>query len=110
VHQVSDLLHKVELCALSGDARQLLKDLIREVFAESGLALPRETGALRAKEAAAYLGIGKTRFHELLKEDPNLDAASIRVGRARVWPKEALDKWLKAKSSPLEVLHKTVAA
>jgi excisionase family DNA binding protein len=107
---LADLLHKAEMCALSGDARDVIKAIVREALAEAGLALPRETGALRAKEAAAYLGIAKTRFYKLIKEDPALGAASVRVGRSRSWPKHVLDDWLRRQSSPAEILYKTVAA
>jgi predicted DNA-binding transcriptional regulator AlpA len=92
----SDLLHRVEICAISDDSRELLKQLVREVLVERGFTQPKETGALRAKEAAAYIGIAKTRFYQLIKEDPLLGAASYNVGRSRAWPKAILDKWLKS--------------
>jgi excisionase family DNA binding protein len=106
---MSDLLHRVELCAISAATRELIKDLIREVRDEQGRAQPKQVGALRAKEAAAYLGIAKTRFYKLIQEDAALGAASYRVGRSRAWPKEALDNWLQAQVRP-RVLYRTVAA
>ena len=54
-------------------------------------------GALRAAEAARYLGLGRSRFYTLLDEHPQLLAASFTVGKARMWSTASLDAWITSK-------------
>ena len=90
----SDLLHQVRLCDLSPDGREQLKQLLREVLLE-GVTQP---ATMRPEQAWAYLGISKSRFYKLIREDAHLKAASFRVGAARLWPREALDAWIKVQA------------
>src|SRR5262245_16552350 len=86
-----ELLTKVDLFRLSGPAREDLWAILREVLAEEGC---RKAGALRATEAAAYIGVSRSRFYELLKEDQSLEAIAVSMGEIRVWPTADLDRWL----------------
>ena len=55
------------------------------------------SGALRAAAAANYIGVGRSRFYGLLKEDPELLGLSFRAGRARMWSVASLDNWMEAR-------------
>ena len=105
-----DLLHRVELCRISPDGRQALDALVQQavsdVLEKLGLVKPqvakttlREVPktALRAEEAAAYIGVGRSTFYTLVKEDLHLLAASFTVGRCRMWLTPALDEWMQAR-------------
>jgi predicted DNA-binding transcriptional regulator AlpA len=101
----SDPLYPVRLHDVSADARALLKELLREVLTEH-LGKPRApAGALRGKEAARYIGLGKTRFYKVIKEDPVLKAASFKIGNARAWPVTALDAWMAAQVAQPKLLE-----
>jgi predicted DNA-binding transcriptional regulator AlpA len=101
-----DLLHRVDVRRISTDIQQQLLDIakqaVREVLAEQRPQKPRApVGALRAKAAAAYIGISRTRFYELLDKDPSLAASAFPVGKkARAWPTAALDRWMQAQGQP----------
>src|SRR5262245_43911993 len=93
-------MSNIQLCQLS-DLRVALSDLVYEAVRtalqeQSTQKARAPTGALRAKAAAAYIGISRTRFYELLDEDPSLKAIAYTVGRARAWPTAALDRWMQA--------------
>src|SRR5262245_24463275 len=51
-------------------------------------------GAFKAPRAAAYIGVSRARFYEVLKVDHELAAAAISNGNSRVWPIAFLDAWL----------------
>ena len=51
-------------------------------------------GAFKAPGAAAYIGVSRARFYQLLKEHPELARAAISNGATRLWPKAFLDTWL----------------
>src|SRR5687768_1790089 len=87
-----DLLHQVRLCDVSADAREQLKVLLREVLAEHPKMTP--VGALRAAEAAAYIGLSRSKFYVMLKEDAALAAMAVPVSDTRVWRPPDLDQWL----------------
>ena len=90
-----ELLYRVELCDISRPACEQIKGLFREVLVEQGLTKSNApVGALRGKEAAAHLRLGKTRFYALLKQDAQLKGLSFRVGRVRLWRVEDLDRWM----------------
>lgn|SRR5262245_9102763 len=55
------------------------------------------TAALKAREAARYLGISRGSFYNLLQVDKELAGASIYIGDARVWSIIFLDAWLAQK-------------
>jgi predicted DNA-binding transcriptional regulator AlpA len=83
------------------DLQKLVEDSVRKVLAEKSGSAP--TGALRAQQAASYIGVGKRKFYYLLHNDPELAQACLRIGAARVWPKAALDAWMErqvAKGQP----------
>jgi hypothetical protein len=95
----NDLLHRVELCALSGPARELFKELLREVLAEQGLGKPSAPpgAALPPDAAAAHIGLRKTAFYAALKSDPTLRACSFVHGkRGRRFIPAKLDAWMAA--------------
>ena len=104
----NELLHRVELCALSERAKRELADLIDErVRAALAEFAPRKRHreGLTASETAAYLGVGKTRFYKMLQEDPTLAALAYRVGkRDRRWRSADLDRWLEAQREKPMVL------
>ena len=90
-----DLLHRVELCRISPAGRRALDDLVQQavsdVLEKLGLVKPQvanttlrevPTTALRAKEAAAYIGVGRSTFYTLVKEDLHLLAPPSRLGDA----------------------------
>jgi predicted DNA-binding transcriptional regulator AlpA len=52
--------------------------------------------ALKAADAARFLGVGRSTFYNLLKADAALMAASFKIGTSRVWAIEVLDDWLRA--------------
>jgi hypothetical protein len=72
---------------------------VREALAEVGRTRQLPAGALKAAGAAAYLGLSRSRFYELLREDPALKELSFTVGRCRLWKISALDSWIHARQS-----------
>jgi predicted DNA-binding transcriptional regulator AlpA len=95
----TELFPKVDLWRISDEARQaliqLVKQSVREALEEQGLRKPPvPAGALRGSDAAAYLGVGRSHFYGLLKEDPQLLGLSFTVGRCRMWPTAGLDEWM----------------
>ena len=93
-----DLLPKVDLFRISGPVLEALSDFVREAVRQE-LATAAPAGALRAAEAADYIGVCRSRFYKLLKEDPQLPGLSFTVGTARMWPREALDRWMQARQA-----------
>jgi len=72
-------------------------DELRKLFEEVKGARPEndvQVGALKAEQAASYLGISRRSFYYLLKDDPDLDQACFIVGVAKRWPKAELDAWM----------------
>jgi excisionase family DNA binding protein len=57
-----------------------------------------QAAALRPDEAADYIGLGRSKFYELLDQDAWLRKASFKIGTARLWRREDLDAWLKRQS------------
>ena len=51
---------------------------------------------MRAAAAAAYIGVGRSTFYQLLRQDAQLARSSFGVGAARMWRKEDLDMWMQA--------------
>jgi excisionase family DNA binding protein len=92
----NDLLPKVELWQLSEPAIRALKDVVRLVLDERGISTKPPIGALRAAQAATYIGVGRSKFYQLLRTEPQLQASSFRAGTARLWRKEDLDTWMQA--------------
>jgi excisionase family DNA binding protein len=94
-------LLKTELCKLSDAMVRQMEEIVRRVLAEQNQARPAPVGALTPAQAAKYLGVGKTRFYELLKEHPELDAMGFAYTKRkdgkkyRKWLREDLDAWLK---------------
>jgi len=85
-----DLLHRVDVRRICPEVQQQFLDIIRQVIREElGKKQDSPTGALRTREAAAYMGLKRTKFLEELENDPILKAAEIRMGRARAWLREA---------------------
>ena len=89
----NELLPKVELWRVSDPAIQTLEDLIRRVLAERA---STPVGAMRAAAAAAYIGVGRSTFYQLLRQDAQLAGSSFGIGAARMWRKEDLDAWMQA--------------
>jgi predicted DNA-binding transcriptional regulator AlpA len=89
----AELFPKVELWQLSEHAIHTLEEIMRRVLAEQATS---PTGAMRAAQAAAYIGVGRSKFYELLRTDPSLRTCSFRAGTARMWRKEDLDAWMQA--------------
>jgi hypothetical protein len=81
-----ELLPRVDVYRLSDHMREefrtLVSEAVRSALAELG---NRPAGALRGHDAARYLGLGRSRFYMVLKEHPELLAASFTVGKARMW-------------------------
>jgi hypothetical protein len=101
---MSDLLPKVDVYRFSDSARQelatLVTEAVRTVLEEEGLKRRRlPAGALKASDAATYIGISRSGFYALLKHDPSLLQRSFTAGRSRLWPTAALDTWMLARQS-----------
>ena len=77
---------------------EALTDLVRQAVRQE-LAAAAPPGALRAAQAADHIGVGRSRFYLLLKEDAQLLGLSFTVGTARMWPREALDRWMQARQA-----------
>jgi predicted DNA-binding transcriptional regulator AlpA len=60
-------------------------------------------GAMRAAAAAAYIGVGRSTFYQLLRQDAQLAGSSFGIGAARMWRKEDLDAWMQAQVGPKQV-------
>jgi predicted DNA-binding transcriptional regulator AlpA len=83
------------------DLQKLVEDGMRKVLDEKQSSGP--AGALRAEQAASYIGVKRRSFYYLLREDPDLNQACFRVGTTRLWPKAELDAWMErqvAKGQP----------
>jgi hypothetical protein len=93
-----ELLPKVDLFRISGPMLEVLSDLVRQAVRQE-MAEAAPPGAMRAAQAADYIGVGRSRFYKLLKEDPQLLGLSFTVGTARMWPREALDRWMQARQA-----------
>jgi len=101
-----DLFHRVDVWRISADARhaflEIAKQAVREVLAEKGQKPPG--AALRVREAARHIGVGSTKFYELLAKDPTLAGLAFRVGKDRRWPREALDRWMESRQQAVTML------
>jgi hypothetical protein len=91
-----ELLPRVDLFRISGPMLEALTDLVRQAVRQE-MAAAAPAGALRAADAARYLGLGRSKFYVMLKADPELMGASFCVGTARLWSREALDGWMRTK-------------
>jgi hypothetical protein len=76
---------------LAGLVTEAVRAEIEKQFQQKPITL---TAALKAREAARYLGISRGSFYNLLQVDKELAGASIYIGDARVWPIRFLDIWL----------------
>jgi hypothetical protein len=95
-----DLLHRVDVRRISADAQQQILDLVRQAVREElARKVDAPTGAFRVREAAAYIGLRRTKYLEEAKKDPILRASEIRMGRARAWLREGLDRYLRARTT-----------
>jgi predicted DNA-binding transcriptional regulator AlpA len=94
-----DLLPRVDVYRLSDGIRRelarLMGDAVRDALDKCGR-LPHPTGALKATQAAAYIGLSRSKFYEVLKKDPGLMQQSFTVGKCRLWPISTLDSWIHA--------------
>ena len=88
------LLPHVRVVNVSGPVLQVLADLVNEAVRAALAGTGTSAGVLRAAQAADYVGVSRSRFYKLLKEDPQLEGLSFTVGTARMWPREALDRWM----------------
>lgn len=101
---MSELLPKVEVWRITDQValalHELVKDAVRKVLEEEGLRrAPVQPEALRINEAARYVGVGRSTFYKLMKEDDHhLMSTSFTAGRCRMWTKAALDEWMARKS------------
>jgi|SRR5262245_29217338 len=67
------------------------------------------TAALKAREAAGYLGISRGSFYNLLQVDKELAGASTYIGDARVWRIRFLDVWLERRQgAQIKLPEKTI--
>ena len=96
----TDLLPKVELWQLSEHVAQAIREIVREALEEHGDRLRSRAGGMRAAAAAAYIGVSRSKFYELLRTEPYLQASSFRAGTARMWRKDDLDAWMQAQVEP----------
>ena len=54
---------------------------------------------ITAVKAYAYLGISKTFFYKIIKEDPTFPKGLNILGKKKVYDIKALDKWLYEKNN-----------
>ena len=54
---------------------------------------------ITAVKAYAYLGISKTYFYKIIKEDPTFPKGLNILGKKKVYDIKALDKWLYEKNN-----------
>lgn len=54
---------------------------------------------ITAVKAYAYLGISKTFFYKIIKEDPTFPKGLNILGKKKVYDINALDKWLYEKNN-----------
>jgi len=96
-----DLLPRVDVYGLSARIRRelacLIGDAVRDALDECGRLPQLPSGAVKATQAAAYIGLSRSKFYEILKKDPSLIHQSFTVGKCRLWPISALDSWIHAK-------------
>ena len=52
---------------------------------------------LRAKDAAPYLGIGKSKLYKILKDDPTFPEPIRLSSKCVGWMPRQLDAWLESK-------------
>jgi excisionase family DNA binding protein len=90
-----ELIPKVELWQLSEHVTQALKEIVRDALVEHCTVERSPVGGMRAAEAAAYVGIGRSTFYKLIKTEAHLQHSYV-VGTARMWRKEDLDAWMQA--------------
>src|SRR5262245_44061926 len=89
----NDLLHKVEVCKLTDEIVELVRNIIRhELRAQQASVTP--IGGLTVQKAADYVGVSKRQFWNLLKEESELNASSFSIGVRRYWRKDVLDAWM----------------
>ena len=95
---MSNLLHRVDVRAISEPMLQVLKNLVQEAVRDAlaGQGLAQPVGALKSREAAKYIAVSRARIYELLRDDPIIKAASIKQGKSRIFLREGLDRWLQA--------------
>src|SRR6188472_1360594 len=74
-----ELLPKVDLFRISDPMLEVLTSLVRQAVRQE-MAAAAPAGALRAADAARYLGLGRSKFYAMLKADPELMGASFCVG------------------------------
>jgi excisionase family DNA binding protein len=94
-----ELFPKVELWQLSEHVARALKEIVRDALVEHGTVERTPVGGMRAAEAAAYLGVGRSTFYKLVKTEPALQRSYV-IGTARLWRKEDLDAWIQAQVAP----------
>ncbi len=90
-----ELFPKVELWQLSEHVTQALKEIVRDALVEHSTVERSPVGGMRAAEASAYIGIGRSTFYKLIKTEAHLQHSYV-VGTARMWRKEDLDAWMQA--------------
>ena len=95
----TELLPKVEVWRLPEHVTRALKDAMRIVLDERDHRASALVGGMRAKEAATYLGIGRSKFYQLLKHDVDLMGSSFGVGTARMWPRKISTRGCTLRSS-----------
>ena len=88
----------------AADFKQVMKGIALETArlmkAEQNQSRPAPVGALNAQQTWTFLGWEKTKFYELLKTHPELDAMAIvyrttKNGRQyKRWPVDGLKAWL----------------
>jgi hypothetical protein len=96
------LLPWVAVVRLSGEVPEQLNDIVTKAveralevqLAKITMAHP---AAVKAKGAAAYLGISRSHFYALLDSDSDLTRLAFTLGRSRLWLITDLDNWVRAK-------------
>ena len=96
------LLPWVAVVRLSGGVPEQLEDIVTKAvvrameaqLAKIGIVQP---AAVKAKGAAAHLGISRSHFYVLLDSDPDLASLAFTLGRSRLWILTDLDNWARAK-------------
>ena len=96
------LLPWVAVVRLSGGVPEQLEDIVAKAvnramkvqLAKIGMAHPT---AVKAKGAAAHLGISRSHFYEILNSDSDLAKLAFTLGRSRLWLFTDLDNWARAK-------------
>lgn len=77
-----------------------MTEAVRKALEEQGLKKPcPPPGAVKAAGAAIYVGVSRSGFYQLLKNDPMLLRLSFTAGRSRLWSTTALDTWMQARQA-----------